>query len=223
MDASTGTTGAACSDALASDGAAAMPGPAKRSRATAAAAAPADKPGVPQALAYIKALARQPTVPSGVETDKLRAIVISLAKGMYKGPPLGARQKKKAKALLCSPLLFIGNSATSAKAVSGGPSQQHTFGCLEAYLNVVAKCYYEEPRPDPSLRDEDAQEPSTRAELYLQRESLLGKLSSLWRERSPLDRWAPLEIAIFESAICIHGKGELPRPRLVGQSTCLFI
>ena len=48
------------------------------------------------------------------------------------------------------------------------------------------------------------------ASLYLQRETILGKLSHLWRQRSPMDTWAPLEIALFESAICIHGKGKLP-------------
>ena len=45
------------------------------------------------------------------------------------------------------------------------------------------------------------------ASLYLQRETILGKLSNMWRERSPMDTWAPLEIALFESAMCIHGKG----------------
>ena len=45
------------------------------------------------------------------------------------------------------------------------------------------------------------------ASVYLQRETILGKLSNMWRERSPMDTWAPLEIALFESAMCIHGKG----------------
>ena len=47
------------------------------------------------------------------------------------------------------------------------------------------------------------------ASVYLQRETMLGKLSNLWRQRCPMDTWAPLEIALFESAMCIHGKGKL--------------
>jgi hypothetical protein len=170
---------------------------------------------------------------------------------LYQGPPLGLKPKKKSKPVECSPRLFLKNTSISTRVAAGGPSQKHTFGCLEDYLNVVTQCYYKEAAPQPektraatsskvssksssstssaSLSSKTTKSSSSsssssttscsasnvstpnnppNAHVFLQRETILGKLSNMWRQRSPIDTWAPLEIALFESALCIHGKGK---------------
>ena len=159
-------------------------------------------------LSYIRLLARQPTLLAGdnIETGDLRNVVLLLSRALYKGPKLGVKAKKKSKAAVCSPALFLGGVpkvALGPRAIVGGPSQKHTFGCFESYLDVVAKCYYDDPVATAAPHSEEE-----RADLFLQRKTVLGKLSNLWRRRSPIDTWAPLEIALFESAICVHGKGK---------------
>ena len=164
---------------------------------------------IERAMAYIRSLARQPTMVAGDnDTSEMRSVVLMLSKALYKGPKLGVKAKKKSKAAVCSPVLFLGGVAKPAlgpRAVAGGPSQRHTFGCLESYLDVVAECYY----GDSIVTAATPHPEQERADLFLQRKSVLGKLSSMWRRRSPIDTWAPLEVALFESSICIHGKGEL--------------
>ena len=167
---------------------------------------------IENAVSYIRSLARQPTLLAGgnSEAGELRGVVLKLSRTLYEGPKLGVKVKKKSKAAVCSPALFLGETAKPTlglRAVVGGPSQRHTFGCLESYLDVVAKCYYDDRATGAGSHPESHPE-TERADLFLQRKTVLGKLSSMWRRRSPIDTWAPLEIALFESAICVHGKGK---------------
>ena len=53
----------------------------------------------------------------------------------------------------------------------------------------------------------------------LLRRTTLGRLTSPVRETSPLDLWAPLEVAKFESAICLVGKQFPLISKVIGTKT----
>ena len=203
------------------------------------------------ALKFIKKLAVNPTIPANPANQE-RATVLALNRALYEGPELGKKSKKKEKPAECSPRLFLNHNSISTRLAAGGPSQKHTFGSFEDYLHVVAQCYYTEAKPtqvskvttkktsssssssssstsstshsSPSTDSDSVVTPAAPplASLYLQRETMLGKLSHLWRQRSPMDTWAPLEIALFESAMCIYGKGMFIKSCLYFFMFCFF-
>ena len=57
------------------------------------------------------------------------------------------------------------------------------------------------------------------ADFSLVRRTTLGVLTSPVREAAVLDRWAPLEVAKFESALCLVGKNFPQVAAVVGSKT----
>ena len=66
---------------------------------------------------------------------------------------------------------------------------------LDGYLSFVGKAYCTVSETGASGDD-----------FCVLRRSLLGRLRSPLRRPTVLDRWAPLEVALFESGICLLGK-----------------
>ena len=80
----------------------------------------------------------------------------------------------------------------------GGAKSVHKSQCLEDYLAVVDRMYFSNGAGSSTRTSKPETElPATR---------VLGMITSPLRTSSILDRWTPLEVAVFESAICVFGK-----------------
>jgi len=66
---------------------------------------------------------------------------------------------------------------------------------LDDYLAWVGAAYYTATEAGASCRD-----------WALLRRTTLGRLCAPARAPAPFDEWAPLEVAKFEAALCVHGK-----------------
>jgi hypothetical protein len=76
---------------------------------------------------------------------------------------------------------------------------------LDDYLTFVGATYYSAPETGRS-----------NANWSLLRRTALGALTSSVREPSVIDKWAPLEVARFEAALCMTGKHFNVISKLIG-------
>jgi hypothetical protein len=97
----------------------------------------------------------------------------------------------------CSPSLFE-RTITTTTSASAIPEEPHKR--LEPMLLNVASTFYD-PKIESAL-DQVNLQGLTRPH----KATSLGSLLLPIRRRNILDEWSPKEIAIFESALCVHGK-----------------
>jgi len=69
---------------------------------------------------------------------------------------------------------------------------------LDDYLGLVGRIFYREPETGVSSDPDGG--------FVVLRRSVLGRLTTPLRRPTVLDRWAPYEVALFESSICLFGK-----------------
>ncbi len=104
----------------------------------------------------------------------------------------------------------LASSASSAAAAAAPPplTRAPNAVALDEYLAWLGNTYYT-----------SAETGMASGQWALLRRTTLGRLTSPVRETSPLDLWAPLEVAKFESAICLVGKQFPLISKVIGTKT----
>jgi len=106
---------------------------------------------------------------------------------------------------------YAASAASGLAALSAPPAPQRSAQAerLEDYLACVARTYY-------GAREVGA---GAGADFSLLRRTTLGLLASPCREPLVMDKWAPVEVARFEAALCLVGKNFAHVAAAIGSKT----
>ena len=105
-----------------------------------------------------------------------------------------------------------GSSSSSLPFPSSSASRHADKLRTDALLSSVSALYYRHR----SLHPSSPQDVLVSAEYDRSEYTTLDTLCSPLRQPSPLDSWSPLDVALFESGICCHGKDFHAVSRLMG-------
>lgn len=161
-------------------------------------------------LSYAKSIARDGLTSPRPDPPE-RLLALELRDALFHGPkkPVSGKRRKKSEdaALVvdrpCSPSLFP-NEAPPAKRLELDERLESTL------RNVVTPLYDREH--DLALNEDKLLQPL--------RLTALGNLLLPIRRPSIMDLWTPHEMAVFESALCLHGKKfEVIKQLLPGKTT----
>lgn len=161
--------------------------------------------------AFLRKLARNPCQRYPEHAVERQAVVSVINPGLYKGEPLGQKKTRKtSEKVQADPVLFVSDTPRNVPGRKLAASQNHRYKCFEDYLWCVGRMFYTSDNEhikrlgatDRAVRSQMASDPS----LHIQQLTTLGRISHPLRSFSVAERWAPCEIALFESAICVHGK-----------------
>jgi hypothetical protein len=161
---------------------------------------------VTKIIAYAQSCARNETNARREcpERTTLLAVRDALFVGVKKAP--GAKKKRKMDEIInrpCSPSLFKQAQPQSSSSSDGtqqqnGDKRQELSKELESELANSVMAYYDRPQTVQSAADDRL--------VPAHRYASLGYVLLPIRRPSVLERWTAHEIAVFESAISVHGK-----------------
>ena len=107
-----------------------------------------------------------------------------------------------------APTLAGEPAANATTSLPSPPSRSSQVLALDDYLGFVSKTYYP-----------DKEEGAATAEFSMVRRTTLGLLNSPIRVPTVIEKWAPIEIARFESALCLVGKSFAQVAKAIGTKT----
>lgn len=107
-----------------------------------------------------------------------------------------------------APTLAGEPAANATTSLPSPPSRSSQVLALDDYLGFVSKTYYP-----------DKEEGAATADFSMVRRTTLGLLNSPIRVPTVIEKWAPIEIARFESALCLVGKSFAQVAKAIGTKT----
>ena len=157
-------------------------------------------------ISYAQSVARQEAGTTKLDPPERAALYAArdaLFSGAKKAP--GSKKRRRVEETPtnrpCSPMLFPTSSSTSSASVVAPPSYKRVLlnERLEGILNTAVTPLYERPSSAGAVVEDEKLVPAHRY-------TSLGYLLLPIRRPSVLEKWTAHDIAVFEAAICLHGK-----------------